>query len=81
MVHLIFRFLNILKNMNSFLIDYLKILDEFFENMTLKIHIKVNSGMNRLGFDKNEILELVKIVKKYNLKKSLYCFLLLKISI
>ena len=51
----------------SQLLDYLKILDEFFENMTLKIHIKVNSGMNRLGFDKNEILELVKIVKKYDL--------------
>ena len=51
----------------SQLLDYLKILDEFFENMTLKIHIKVNSGMNRLGFDKNEILELIKIVKKYNL--------------
>lgn len=51
----------------SQLLDYLKILDEFFENMTLKIHIKVNSGMNRLGFDENEILELVKIVKKYNL--------------
>ena len=49
------------------LLDYLKILDDFFENMTLKLHIKVNSGMNRLGFDKNEILELVKIVKKYNL--------------
>ena len=51
----------------SQLLDYLKILDEFFENTILKIHIKVNSGMNRLGFDKNEILELVKIVKKYNL--------------
>ena len=51
----------------SQLLDYLKILDEFFENMTLKIHIKVNSGMNRLGFDENEILELVKILKKYNL--------------
>ena len=51
----------------SQLLDYLKILDDFFENMTLKIHIKVNSGMNRLGFDKNEILELVKILKKYNL--------------
>ena len=51
----------------SQLLDYLKILDEFFENMTLKIHIKVNSGMNRLGFDENEILELVKIIKKYNL--------------
>ena len=55
----------------SQLLDYLKILDEFFENMTLKIHIKVNSGMNRLGFDKNEILELVKIVKKYNLNNKL----------
>ncbi len=51
----------------SQLIDYLKILDDFFENMTLKIHIKVNSGMNRLGFDENEILELVEIIKKYNL--------------
>ena len=51
----------------SQLLDYLKILDDFFENMTLKIHIKVNSGMNRLGFDKNEILELVEIIKKYNL--------------
>ena len=49
------------------LLDYLKILDDFFENMTLKIHIKVNSGMNRLGFDENEILELVEIIKKYNL--------------
>lgn len=55
----------------SQLLDYLKILDEFFENMTLKIHIKVNSGMNRLGFDENEILELVKIVKKYNLNNKL----------
>ena len=51
----------------SQLIDYLKFLDDFFENMTLKIHIKVNSGMNRLGFDENEILELVEIIKKYNL--------------
>lgn len=51
----------------SQLLDYLKILDDFFENTTLKIHIKVNSGMNRLGFDENEILELVEIIKKYNL--------------
>ena len=51
----------------SQLLDYLKILDEFFENMTLKIHIKVNSGMNRLGFDENEILELVEIIKKYEI--------------
>ena len=51
----------------SQLLDYLKILDEFFENTTLKIHIKVNSGMNRLGFDENEILELVEIIKKYEM--------------
>ena len=51
----------------SQLLDYLKILDEFFENMTLKIHIKVNSGMNRLGFNENEILKLVEIIKKYDL--------------
>lgn len=51
----------------SQLLDYLKILDEFFENTTLKIHIKVNSGMNRLGFDENEILELVEIIKKYGI--------------
>ena len=51
----------------SQLLDYLKILDDFFENMTLKIHIKVNSGMNRLGFDENKILKLVEIIKKYDL--------------
>ena len=51
----------------SQLLDYLKILDKSFENTVLKIHIKVNSGMNRLGFDENEILELVEIIKKYNL--------------
>lgn len=51
----------------SQLLDYLKILDDFFENMTLKIHIKVNSGMNRLGFNENEILKLVEIIKKYDL--------------
>ena len=51
----------------SQLLDYLKILDEFFENMTLKIHIKVNSGMNRLGFNENEILELIEKIKKYKI--------------
>ena len=33
----------------------------------LKIHIKVNIGMNRLGFDENEILELIEIIKKYEI--------------
>lgn len=56
----------------SQLSDYLKILDSLFENTTLKIHIKVNSGMNRLGFNENEILELIRKIKKYkmNLKNN-----------
>ena len=49
----------------SQLYDYLKILDKSFKNTVLKIHIKVNSGMNRLGFNENEILELIEKIKKY----------------
>ncbi|BBM57834.1 alanine racemase [Leptotrichia trevisanii] len=51
----------------SQLSDYLKILDKSFENTILKIHIKVNSGMNRLGFNENEILELIEKIKKYEI--------------
>ena len=51
----------------SQLSDYLKILDKSFENTVLKIHIKVNSGMNRLGFNENEILELIEKIKKYEM--------------
>jgi len=51
----------------SQLSDYLKILDKSFENTVLKIHIKVNSGMNRLGFNENEILELIEKIKKYEI--------------
>jgi len=51
----------------SQLFNYLKILNKSFENATLKIHIKVNIGMNRLGFDENEILELIEIIKKYEI--------------
>ncbi|NWO19710.1 alanine racemase [Leptotrichia sp. oral taxon 223] len=47
------------------LYDYLKILDKSFENTALKIHIKVNSGMNRLGFNESEILKLIEVIKKY----------------
>ena len=47
--------------------DYLKILDKSFENTVLKIHIKVNSGMNRLGFNENEILELIEKIKKHEI--------------
>ena len=49
----------------SQLSDYLKILDKSFENTALKIHIKVNSGMNRLGCNESEILELIEVIKKY----------------
>ena len=49
------------------LYDYLKILDKSFENTALKIHIKVNSGMNRLGFNESEILELIEAIKKYEM--------------
>ena len=51
----------------SQLSDYLKILEESFENTVLKIHIKVNSGMNRLGFNENEILKLIEKIKKYEI--------------
>ena len=51
----------------SQLSDYLKILDKSFENTVLKIHIKVNSGMNRLGFNENEILKLIEKIKKYEI--------------
>ena len=47
--------------------NYLKILEESFENTVLKIHIKVNSGMNRLGFNGSEILELIEKIKKYEI--------------
>ena len=49
------------------LYDYLKILDKSFKNTVLKIHIKVNSGMNRLGFYESEILELIEVIKKYEI--------------
>ena len=51
----------------SQLSNYLKILEESFENTVLKIHIKVNSGMNRLGFNGSEILELIEKIKKYKI--------------
>ena len=51
----------------SQLSNYLKILEESFENTVLKIHIKVNSGMNRLGFNESEILELIEKIKKYEI--------------
>lgn len=47
------------------LLDYVKILGN--ESTDLKIHIKFNTGMNRLGFDIEEIEELGKIINENNL--------------
>ncbi len=46
--------------------DYIDILNNLKKNICLKIHIKINSGMNRLGFDKNEVFEIIKEIKKIN---------------
>lgn len=46
--------------------DYIDILNNSKKNICLKIHIKINSGMNRLGFDENEVFEIVKEIKKIN---------------
>lgn len=46
--------------------DYINILNNFKKNICLKIHIKINSGMNRLGFDENEVFEIIKEIKKIN---------------
>lgn len=46
--------------------DYIDILNNFKKNICLKIHIKINSGMNRLGFDENEVFEIIKEIKKVN---------------
>ena len=46
--------------------DYINILNNFKKNVCLKIHIKINSGMNRLGFDENEVFEIIKEIKKLN---------------
>lgn len=46
--------------------DYIDILNNLKKNICLKIHIKINSGMNRLGFDENEVFEIIKEIKKIN---------------
>ena len=46
--------------------DYIDILNNSKKNICLKIHIKINSGMNRLGFDENEVFEIIKEIKKIN---------------
>jgi alanine racemase len=48
--------------------DYIDILNNLKNNvcLRLRIHIKINSGMNRLGFDENEVFEIIKEIKKIN---------------
>lgn len=50
---------------------YLEKVKEINSRKKVKIHLKINTGMNRLGFDENEIFELVKkleILDKSNIK-------------
>lgn len=44
------------------LLEYLEILKK--ENKKLKINIKLNTGMNRLGFEEYELPNLIKIIKE-----------------
>lgn len=44
------------------LLEYLKIVKE--KNLKLKINIKLNTGMNRLGFEEKDLKELIEIIKK-----------------
>lgn len=45
-------------------LEYLKRLKALGENKDILIHLKINSGMNRLGFnDKNELVEALTILK------------------
>lgn len=47
-------------------LDYLHQLKKIGKNKNLKIHIKINSGMNRLGFnDKNEVVEAFTVLREY----------------
>ena len=48
--------------------DYIDILNNLKNNvcLRLRIHIKINSGMNRLGFDENEVFKIIKEIKKIN---------------
>ena len=46
-------------------LDYLKSLNEINLRYNLNIHLKIDSGMNRLGFkENNEINEAVRIIKE-----------------
>lgn len=54
-------------------LDYLKKLRSLGKNRNLKIHLKINSGMNRLGFsDKNEVVEAFTIINEYFTIEGIY---------
>ena len=50
--------------------EYEKIFSEILEEggNNIQIHIKLNTGMNRLGFDRDEIEELSGILKKFQVR-------------
>ena len=50
--------------------EYEKIFSEILEEgkNDIKIHMKLNTGMNRLGFDRDEIEELSGILKKFQVR-------------
>ncbi len=48
-------------------LEQLKIYLEFKNIQNKRFHIKVNTGMNRLGFDEKDIEELTEIIKNNNL--------------
>lgn len=40
----------------------------------IKFHIKINTGMNRLGFDKDDFPKLIELIEKYELDiRGVYC--------
>ncbi len=57
--------------------EYEKIFSEILEEgkNNIKIHIKLNTGMNRLGFDGDEIEELCGILKRFQVRNENKSFL------
>nr|WP_314045019.1 alanine racemase [uncultured Leptotrichia sp.] len=57
--------------------EYEKIFSEILEEGkdNIKIHIKLNTGMNRLGFDGDEIEELCSILKRFQVRNENKSFL------
>ena len=53
-------------------LEYEKIFSEILEEgkNNIKIHIKLNTGMNRLGFDGDEIEELCGILKRFQVRNN-----------